>query len=328
METLIDAIAANLGSWAPPAMVLTFLVASLVIVWRLEAMMQKGVKGTVLGTLFMPYFSGLGNLLFVFIALRDETLGGEVFRNVAVNNLTNLTLILGGLGLLVIITFRESSRTKKKLQEAKLNRLSISLSLLAMIFFAFFTWALGRDGTLNEGDGFALIAVFIFWQAFHVYEVLRDNAKGDTGWSPSIWLDLLVIGGASAATLVSIEYLVAWILTLDGRFLSADNLGLLTGLLMVMPNAMLAGIYAIRGRAEIAYASQIGDGHICIPLALGIYASFHPLALTTEALWALQLLAVISALHLCFVIFKKSIPRAFGGFLVVCYGGLLGTGRL
>ena len=43
-------------------------------------MSQRGVKGTVLGTLFMPYFSGLGNLIFIVVLLQ-RTEGPKVLIN-------------------------------------------------------------------------------------------------------------------------------------------------------------------------------------------------------------------------------------------------------
>ena len=44
-----------------------FLMASFLMIWRLEAMSARGFEGTVLGTLVMPYCSGMGNLIFAFI---------------------------------------------------------------------------------------------------------------------------------------------------------------------------------------------------------------------------------------------------------------------
>ena len=44
-----------------------FIAASLLMTWRLEVMTTRGVEGTVLGTLVMPYCSGMGNLIFAFV---------------------------------------------------------------------------------------------------------------------------------------------------------------------------------------------------------------------------------------------------------------------
>ena len=72
-----------------------FLGASLLMIWRLEALLDHGLEGTALGTLVMPYCSGLGNLLFVaIIALRHGS-PQEILTNCLVNNVTNLTLVLG-----------------------------------------------------------------------------------------------------------------------------------------------------------------------------------------------------------------------------------------
>ena len=38
------------------------LLANLAVVWRLEALSGQGVEGTVLGTIFMPYCSGMGRI--------------------------------------------------------------------------------------------------------------------------------------------------------------------------------------------------------------------------------------------------------------------------
>ncbi|MGH8025040.1 MAG: sodium:calcium symporter, partial [Limisphaerales bacterium] len=48
------------GIWAPWLFVAFFLVASFGMLWRLEAMSAQGFENTALGTLIMPYCSGLG----------------------------------------------------------------------------------------------------------------------------------------------------------------------------------------------------------------------------------------------------------------------------
>ena len=41
-----------------------FFAASFLMIWRLGALEKNGLEGTVLGTLIMPYCSGLSNLIF------------------------------------------------------------------------------------------------------------------------------------------------------------------------------------------------------------------------------------------------------------------------
>ena len=59
------------------------------------AILHEVIIGLMLGTLMLPYCSGLGNLLFVLLILRDGGDRGEVVVNALLNNVTNLTLLLG-----------------------------------------------------------------------------------------------------------------------------------------------------------------------------------------------------------------------------------------
>ena len=81
--------------FAPFWFLVIFLAASFLMVWRLESMNKSGVEGTVLGTLVMPYCSGMGNLIFAFILGANGGPGAEVLTNSLVNNVTNMTLLLG-----------------------------------------------------------------------------------------------------------------------------------------------------------------------------------------------------------------------------------------
>src|SRR5204862_5251381 len=49
----------SFGIWAPGLCLALFLAGSFLMLWRLESMSAAGVEGTVLGTLVMPYCSGL-----------------------------------------------------------------------------------------------------------------------------------------------------------------------------------------------------------------------------------------------------------------------------
>ena len=172
------------GVWAPWLFVALFLAASFLMIWRLEAMNAGGFEGTVLGTLVMPYCSGMGNLIFAFILGmgNSASAGADVMTNNLVNNVTDMTLVLG---LPVIIwgiklmpsKAKGKNPPKKKAGAGKaqeLNRLSLLMTLLAILFFTGAVWALGRKGTLNFNDGLVLIGLFLFWQCIHVFEVLES----------------------------------------------------------------------------------------------------------------------------------------------------------
>ncbi|MGF1451618.1 MAG: sodium:calcium symporter, partial [Opitutales bacterium] len=239
------------SAWDPLIDVFFFLASSMVIIWRLEAISARGVEGTILGTLFMPYFSGLGNLLFVYVILRNGGPGGEVLINCVVNNATNITLIVGLCGIIWPLalgtrkTSKATSKTKAPVKlasgggkadtQVRLHRLSLVFTMLAMLFFTGISWALGRDGNYDMGDGWTLIGLFLFWQAFHVFEVLKDNVRQGSSWSPLIIFDLGMIAGASLVLYFSVEWLVEWIMSVQSGFFSSQQLGLLTGWLMVLP---------------------------------------------------------------------------------------------
>src|SRR5438552_13540164 len=160
------------------------------MLWRLEAMTESGVEGTVLGTLVMPYCSGMGNLIFAFVLGTKGGSGTEVVTNSLVNNVTNMTLLLGlpaaflGMNVLPAAKAKSSKRKKKNgYKEHQINRLSLLLTLTAALFFTGAAWALGRDGRIDFSDGLVLIGLFLFWQCFHVFEVLKTNVRQNKSFS-------------------------------------------------------------------------------------------------------------------------------------------------
>jgi len=308
------------GVWTPLALIGIFLVSSLLIIWRLEKMTHRGVEGTVLGTLFMPYFSGLGNLVFIAVVFKNKGPAEEVAINCWTNNITNLCLLLAVPALIWGLQLGSQSKAKKAQRDSKLHRLSLALTLIAMLFFSLMVWVLGQDGTIDRFDGFALVGLFLFWQCFHVYEVLKENTRSGSSWHPAILIDLVLILIGSVLTLVSVDGIVAAIMESQSGFFSANQLGLLTGWLMVLPNAVLAFYYAYQRKADVVYSSQVGDGHICIPLCIGLYAIFQPMPLPDMFDIGLLFIAVAALLHLaCIVIFRR-LPKLIAVALIGAYG--------
>ena len=317
-----------------------FLCASMLMIWRLEALLDHGLEGTALGTLVMPYCSGLGNLVFVAIVVSRHGPVAEVLTNCLVNNVTNLTLILGLPALFWGLSLRAESKLKKKKgakatkgaataeTEQKVNRLSLQLTLAAVIFFSGVTWALGADGQLDANDGLVLVALFLFWQCFQVFDVLKHNVRQRKSFSAMFYLDLVIVLAAAYMQYVSIDWLVTWVSAQKGGFISAEHLGWLSGWLMVLPNALIAFYYAAKRRADIAYASQVGDGHICIPLCVGLCALVTPVPVPKFFETGLAILIGAAGLHMLCVLLAGGLPRWMGWPLLGAYAWFVGTGLL
>lgn len=317
-----------LGAAAPWLLAGIFLAASTIMIWRLEVLAGKGFEGTVLGTLIMPYCSGIGNLVFAWVMGRQRGASSEVFINCLVNNVTNLTLLIGLPTVIwgVALFGKRKKLARAAAQNEQINRLSLLLTLLAGVFFTGAVWALSRDGSLDFGDGLVLVGIFLFWQCFHVFEVLKTNVRRSRTLPWSIYPELVVLLAGAVVVFWSINGLVAWIETIESGWFSARNLGWLSGWLMVLPNALLAVYYGWRGRSEVVYASQVGDGHICIPLCLGAYALLTPAKV--PAIFDLSVLVLLGALgaHLLLVAVFGRLPRAAGWLFLAGYGVFLWKG--
>ena len=305
-----------------------FIAGSFLMIWRLERM-NKSIEGTVLGTLVMPYCSGIGNLIFAFVLGAKGGPGSEMLTNALVNNVTNMTLLLGlpaviwGMSILPVA----KSKKKKSAQNTqKINRLSLLLTLSAVLFFTGAVWALAGDGKLDFRDGLVLIGLFLFWQCFHVFEVLKSNVRQNKSFSWKLPLDLALLGVGAYAIYLSTDWLVDWVSKIHTGFVSVRHLGWLSGWLMVLPNALLAFYYARRGNPEVVYTSQVGDGHVSIPLSLGIFCLYQPIQIPPFFRTGVEILLAAALLHFGFVAIWGRLPRLAGWLLTAGYVAFLFEG--
>jgi cation:H+ antiporter len=304
-----------------------FILASFLMIWRLEVMTESGFEGTILGTLVMPYCSGVGNLVFAFMLGARQGPGSAVMENALVNNITNLTLLIGLPALLWGLRLTPEGRRKKRvLQESHVNRLSLLLTLVAGLFFTGAVWALSRDGKLDFSDGLVLVGLFVFWQVFHVFEVLKTNVRQSRSFGWMLILDLTLLAVGAGAIYLSTDWLVEWMSRTNSGFFSTQYLGWLSGWLMVLPNALLALYYAWRGRPEVVYTSQAGDGHICIPLCIGIFTLHQPMEITSLFQQGLLVLGAALVLHFFLTMVFKGVPRWLGILLILAYALFLYRG--
>ncbi len=320
-------------------MVGVFLAASLLTIWRLESMSAGGLEGTVLGTLVTPYITGMGNLIFAWVLARKGGAATEVLTNCLVNNVTNMTLVLGvpaAIWKLNLLpekadpgksnTAKKSAKPKKSAHIHTVNRLSLLLTLTAVLFFTGVTWALGADGNIGFNDGLVLVGLFLFWQCVHVFDVLKANASQNRSFSWLLPFDLALLAVGGYAIYVSTDWLVDWISQIHTGFISVKYLGWLSGWLMVLPNALLAIYYTWTKRPEIVYTSQVGDNHICIPLCVGVFALFKTIAVPAFFEPGIFILLGATLLHIFFIAILGRLPRFAGWLLIAAYGYFLYAG--
>ena len=311
------------------------MAGSFLMIWRLEAMNARGLEGTVLGTLVMPYCSGMGNLIFAFVLGAKGGPGTEVLTNCLVNNVTNLTLLIGlptmiwGMNGLPAGKAKASKKQKQKeTQERRINRLSMLLTLAAVLFFTGAVWALAHNRRVDFSEGLVLIGLFLFWQCFHVFDVLKSNVRANESFGWRLPLDLVLLAVGAYVIYLSTDWLVDWISKIHSGFVSVKYLGWLSGWLMVVPNGLLAFYYARRGNPEVVYTSQVGDGHICIPLCIGIYALYRPIIVPAFFETGLLILLAVATLHFVSIALFGRLPRLLGWMLTGAYGVFLYAGLL
>jgi cation:H+ antiporter len=274
----------------------------------------------------MPYFSGFSNLCFAWLMAKKGSNGAVVLENCLVNNVTTLTLVLAIPAMLWGLNLFKGKQVA--VNDMKVNRLSLLLSLLALVFFGAAVYTVSKDGNINAADGMLLVGVFLFWQIIHVFDVLKNKTRKNICIKKRIWLDFLIIGVSAWGIFSSIDGLIDLISSRGSGIFSKAHLGLLSGMLMVVPNAFLALYYSIVNRSDIAYSSQIGDCHICIPLCIGLFALFSTITVYPAFQMAVYILIGAAAIHLLFMAVSGRLPRLAGLFLTGLYVFFLYNGNL
>ena len=302
-------------------LLIVFVGASFIMIWRLQVMENKGFEGTVLGTLIMPYCSGFANLIFAYVMSSSGRNGRLVIENCLVNNATNLTLILG---LSVLLGATVNNQSAKKIPRNKpdlhrINRLNLLFTLIALFLFTGTLWALAKDQVLGLYDGVVLVALFVFWQILHVFEILKENIRSNKAFQWSIVFDLLLIAVSAYGVYYSVDHLVEWISKVDSQYIDVTQLGWLSGILMVLPNAFIALYYSRIGRQDIVLSSQIGDGHICIPMCIGLFAIFNTIQVPDFFQVGIYVIMGAGAVHFISIAILGRVPRFMGLGLIGAY---------
>lgn len=300
------------------------------MIWRLHVMESKGFEGTVLGTLIMPYCSGFANLVFAYVMSKSASNGGLVIENSLVNNVTNLTFILGVSALFgsAVVLPKTKALQRKHAEFSRINRLNLLFTLIALFLFTGTLWALSNDRELNFYDGLILVGLFLFWQILHVFEVLKDNIRKEKTIHWSIIIDLVIIAVSAWCIYFSIDHLVEWVSKTNNPIFSFAKIGWFSGILMVLPNAFIALYYAHIGRQDIVISSQIGDGHICIPMCIGLFSVFNTIQIPDSFQTGIYIILGAGLIHFLSIAALGRIPRFVGAGLIGLYAFFLYNGLI
>lgn len=316
----------------PLILLAVFVVATFIMIWRLHMMESKGFEGTVLGTLIMPYCSGFANLVFAYVMSSSASNGQLVIENCLFNNATNLTLILGmsaAFGSAAVSQKNNTGQKSKKHAEFhRINRLNLLFTLIALFLFTGTLWALAKDRVLDFYDGLVLVGLFLFWQVLHVFEILKDNIRKNRAFHWSIVIDLALIAASAYCIYFAVDHLVEWVSKSENQFFGFQKLGWLSGALMVLPNAFLALYYTHIGRQDIVLSSQIGDGHICIPMCIGLFAIFNTFQVPDSFQMGAYIILGAGAIHFLSIALLGRVPRFAGFGLIGGYAYFLYTGLI
>ncbi|MDD5300220.1 MAG: sodium:calcium symporter [Gallionella sp.] len=330
MKSVIDNIQTYIAH--PLIQLAIFIAATFVMIWRLHAMESKGFEGTVLGTLIMPYCSGFANLVFAYVMSNSASNGGLVIENCLVNNATNLTLILGLSVIFGSATVAQKGNSRQKVKKHaeffRINRLNLLFTLIALFLFTGTLWALAKDRVLDFYDGLVLVGLFLFWQILHVFEILKDNIRKNKAFHWSIVIDLVIIAASAYCIYFAVDHLVGWVSKTENQFFSFAKIGWLSGALMVLPNAFLALYYSHIGRQDIVLSSQIGDGHICIPMCIGLFSVFNTIQVPDFFQMGIYVILGAGVIHFLSIAALGRVPRFAGFGLLGGYAFFLYTGLI
>lgn len=296
---------------------LFFLAASFVMIWRLEVMAGEGFEGTVLGTIIMPYCTGVGNLMFAVVLGWQGGDGGEVLTNCVVNNVTNLTLLVG-----LPVAIWGSARARRPAASGAagdFDRFSMLLTLVGVLFFTAVAWMMARQQAINFFDGLLLIGLFLCWQGFHIFDMITSRRRRRLSFRPRLLVDLLILAVCSYVIYLTTKNMVAEISRIHSGFISARYLGWLSGWLDVLPNGAVAFYYGWKRMPEVVYTSQVGDGHVCIPLCMGIFALFRAAVAPPFFETGVLMLGGAAIVHLTCIGIFGYLPRAAGWALTAAY---------
>ena len=231
--------------------------------------------------------------------------------NVVGSNIFNLMVVCGACAVF----------TPLAIQKETLKREFPFFMLCAVVLLV--TGYLGM--ALDQKDGAALLALFVFYLLWMVFMALRargSSSKEEEYEILPVWKCLIFIVGGAVAIKIGGDLVV------DGAVAIATELGLsqnLIGLTIValgtsLPELVTSIVAARKNEVDMALGNAIGSNVFNILFVLGIAASISPMTFIMENVIDIVVLIGMSLIVWAMGWTKRTISRAEGLIMVVMYG--------
>lgn len=232
--------------------------------------------------------------------------------NVIGSNMFNLLMVIG-----VCALFKAVPTPKEMLRRDMWWNIAVTLVLLVFIF----NFGSGKNGYITRIEGILLLLGIIAYIVFVVRSALKNRVEGDDVKILPIWLSIIYIVGGVAAIIFGGDMVV------DNASKIAVRLGMsktLVGLTIVaigtsLPELVTSVVAAKKGNSGIAMGNAIGSCIFNILFILGIASSLSPIKVDPDLVIDTILLVGVTVITLIFAKTKKSVNRAEGAVMVLCY---------
>ena len=177
--------------------------------------------------------------------------------NIVGSNIMNILVILGLASAIVPIA---------------VGKATLKIDIPFMIAISAIFLLLGWDGTITRVDGLVLIALFVTYIGYMIWEALHSNEEGDEIKESPVWKMLLstaiglglVVWGADVA--VGAATKLAQIFGMSERFIGLTVVALGTSL----PELFTSVTAARKGNADIAIGNIVGSNLFNILFVVGL----------------------------------------------------------
>ena len=240
--------------------------------------------------------------------------------NVVGSNIFNLLVVIGICAVLKPIPVRREILRRD-------FPFSILITILLLIFCAdqFFRGNTASN-MLGFWDGVILLLLFALFVFLMVRSALKNREEPAEDYEIlPLWKSLVFIVGGLAGVILGGNMVVEGATEIARSFGLSENLIGLTIIALgtSLPELVTSVVAARKGENDLAVGNIVGSNIFNILLILGASSAIIPVAVSTESLYDMIILIVVSTISYLFAIRKKSLNRLEGSAMLLMYAAYL-----